>query len=41
LHISGPRELFAQLNDTLPPRKRWKKIGELSDPVGADIYERP
>lgn len=37
----APREIFAELNATLPPWDRYKKIGEVTRPVPADIYRAP
>jgi hypothetical protein len=36
-----PRQSFAELNATLPPWERYKKIGEVTRPVPADIYRAP
>jgi len=40
-HRGAPRQLFAELNGTLPPWDRYKKIGEVSRPIPADIYRAP
>lgn len=36
-----PRAKFAELNAALPPWDRYKKLGEVSRPVPADIYCAP
>jgi hypothetical protein len=36
-----PRESFAELNAALPPWERYKKLGEVTHPVPADIYCAP
>lgn len=36
----SPRQIFAQLNATLPGRRRWRKIGVIAGPIAADVYER-
>ena len=36
-----PRDWFAAANRKLPEEKRFRKLGELSEPVGADIYCAP
>lgn len=36
-----PRESFAEFNATLPPWERYKKIGDVTRPVPADIYRAP
>jgi hypothetical protein len=36
-----PREAFAQLNAALPVAERYKKLGEVTTPVPADIYRAP
>ena len=35
------REAFALMNATLPESTRFEKVGELTDPVGADVYLEP
>lgn len=37
----APREAFARLNALLPPAQRYKKLGEVSCPVPADVYRAP
>lgn len=37
----APRAKFAELNASLPPWQRYKKLGEVSRPVPADIYCAP
>lgn len=36
-----PREAFARLNATLSASERYKKIGEVTRPIAADIYRAP
>lgn len=36
-----PREVFAKLNSRLPAWQRYKKLGEVTRPVAADIYRAP
>jgi hypothetical protein len=38
---STPRQVFARLNQELTPPLRLTKIGELTEPLAADIYVRP
>lgn len=38
---ASPRETFAKLNSRLPAPQRYKKLGEVSRPVPADIYRGP
>jgi hypothetical protein len=38
---SSPRESFAKFNETLPTWDRYKKLGQVSRPVAADIYSAP
>jgi len=38
---ASPMESFAQLNGTLPVWERYKKLGEVTRPVPADIYSAP
>jgi hypothetical protein len=35
---ASPREAFAILNTSLPEGRRFRKVGELSRPVAADVY---
>lgn len=37
----APREAFRLMNLDLPPEDRLEKIGELNEPVAADVYRRP
>jgi len=36
-----PRATFARLNASLPARDRYKKLGEVTQPLPADIYQAP
>lgn len=36
-----PRQAFARLNSKLPANRRYKKLGEITQPIGADIYDAP
>jgi hypothetical protein len=40
-HRRPPRPAFAELNDMLPAWERYKKLGEVTRPVAADIYCAP
>ena len=33
-----PRTAFARINELLPAERRWQKIGEVSEPIAADLY---
>lgn len=35
------RRLFARLNETAPPDRRFEKLDELSEPLPADVYASP
>lgn len=35
------RQLFARLNETAPPDRRFEKLDELSQPLPADVYASP
>ena len=37
----SPRETFARINSRLPAWQRYKKIGQVTRPVPADIYRAP
>jgi hypothetical protein len=37
-HQGNPRTAFAEENLRLPEGRRFVKIGELSEPIGADVY---
>lgn len=36
-----PREVFAQLNELLPPHEQFKRLGKVSKPIEADVYTVP
>lgn len=36
-----PREAFARLNASLPSAQRYKRLGQVDNPVAADIYRAP
>ena len=36
-----PRDAFASFNATLKPSDRFERIGQLSEPVPADVYRAP
>lgn len=38
---AGVRVTFAALNATLPPAQRYRKFGEVTRPVAADVYAAP
>jgi hypothetical protein len=38
---SNPRDTFASVNASLAPCDRLQKIGELTEPIAADIYCLP
>lgn len=36
-----PRQAFSKLNAKLPVKRRHKKLGEVTQPIGADVYDAP
>ncbi len=36
-----PRQAFATLNESLPSERRFRKLGEVKEPVEADVYVGP
>ena len=37
----SPRHAFSKLNAKLPVGRRYKKLGEVTQPIGADVYDVP
>jgi hypothetical protein len=35
-----PRRAFVALNDLLPPRRRFRRVGEVAQPIATDLYVR-
>ncbi len=36
-----PREVFARLNEQLPPHDQFQRLGKVSTPIEADVYAAP
>jgi hypothetical protein len=41
LAMCAPRQAFVALNDLLPAGRRFRKVGEVSEPIATDLYAPP